>query len=281
MPAEEYRAMKKEKELPKEANDVKLAKLQDAFIRKQDAKKIKENRDWDQLASQLKPIFSAQQGDIQEMLKPFPETQRDQAKLVLNLLSRLPKVTLSQKQLLIDGQPLADSLNTIVRDILKNDVRGVESLIQVLRRGPRTIPPQLAMETIDVEDSPSLYATVVPKRSRKETFNDDDVDDEDTMDALIPYTPLLLHAEEPASSSTPRKVTPIKKTPKVKRTPETTQNPTKQSTPVGPGPRVQRSPIKTRSSKVQRSPIAVAATADPLMRESAKKKKQEAYWVSY
>ena len=71
MPAEEYRAMKKEKELPKEANDVKLAKLQDAFIRKQDAKKIKENRDWDQLASQLKPIFSAQQGDIQEMLKPI------------------------------------------------------------------------------------------------------------------------------------------------------------------------------------------------------------------
>ena len=65
--------MKKEKELPKEANDVKLAKLQDAFIRKQDAKKIKENRDWDQLASQLKPIFSAQQGDIQEMLKPFPQ----------------------------------------------------------------------------------------------------------------------------------------------------------------------------------------------------------------
>ena len=225
MPAEEYKAMKK-MGAEEEASDVKLAKFQDSFIRKQDAKRIEDDQNWQRLSSRLKPIFSTQREDIQEMLKPFPSRQREEAKLVLNLLARLPKVTLSKEQLLVDGQPMRDSLLTIVRDIMRNDVRGVESLIQALRRGPgRTIPPPLAMETIDVEDSPSLYKTVVSNSKGRSTLvHDDDDDDDDndvTMESLIPYTPLLLQAEElPPSSSTPRRVTPIKTTPKKLPTPK-------------------------------------------------------------
>ena len=301
MPAEEYKAMKK-MGAEEEASDVKLAKFQDSFIRKQDAKRIEDDQNWQRLSSRLKPIFSTQQEDIQEMLKPFPSRQREEAKLVLNLLARLPKVTLSKEQLLVDGQPMRDSLLTIVRDIMRNDVRGVESLIQALRRGPgRTIPPPLAMETIDVEDSPSLYKTVVSNSKGRSTLvHDDDDDDDDndvTMESLIPYTPLLLQAEElPPSSSTPRRVTPIKTTPKKLPTPKelkaiaattastatttaaTTKTPKVQRTPVGPVPRVQRTPIKTRS-KVQRSPISIETTDDPPTKQSAKK--QETYWINY
>ena len=301
MPAEEYKAMKK-MGAEEEASDVKLAKFQDSFIRKQDAKRIEDDQNWQRLSSRLKPIFSTQREDIQEMLKPFPSGQREEAKLVLNLLARLPKVTLSKEQLLVDGQPMRDSLLTIVRDIMRNDVRGVESLIQALRRGPgRTIPPPLAMETIDVEDSPSLYKTVVSNSKGRSTLvHDDDDDDDDndvTMESLIPYTPLLLQAEElPPSSSTPRRVTPIKTTPKKLPTPKelkaiaatmastatttaaTTKTPKVQRTPVGPVPRVQRTPIKTRS-KVQRSPISIETTDDPPTKQSAKK--QETYWINY
>ena len=301
MPAEEYKAMKK-MGAEEEASDVKLAKFQDSFIRKQDAKSIEDDQNWQRLSSRLKPIFSTQQEDIQEMLKPFPSRQREEAKLVLNLLARLPKVTLSKEQLLVDGQPMRDSLLTIVRDIMRNDVRGVESLIQALRRGPgRTIPPPLAMETIDVEDSPSLYKTVVSNSKGRSTLvhddNDDDDDNDVTMESLIPYTPLLLQAEElPPSSSTPRRVTPIKTTPKKLPTPKelkaiaattastatttaaTTKTPKVQRTPVGPVPRVQRTPIKTRS-KVQRSPISIETTDDPPTKQSAKK--QETYWINY
>ena len=301
MPAEEYKAMKK-MGAEEEASDVKLAKFQDSFIRKQDAKRIEDDQNWQRLSSRLKPIFSTQREDIQEMLKPFPSRQREEAKLVLNLLARLPKVTLSKEQLLVDGQPMRDSLLTIVRDIMRNDVRGVESLIQALRRGPgRTIPPPLAMETIDVEDSPSLYKTVVSNSKGRSTLvhddDDDDVDNDATMESLIPYTPLLLQAEElPPSSSTPRRVTPIKTTPKKLPTPKelkaiaattastaattatTTKTPKVQRTPVGPVPRVQRTPIKTRS-KVQRSPISIETTDDPPTKQSAKK--QETYWINY
>ena len=278
MPAEQYRALKNGSNEPKkEASDVKMAKFQDSFIREQNAKKITEEQNWENVSSRLKPIFSSQQADVQKMLKSFPSNQQDQAKLVLNLLARLPKVTLSAEQLLVDGQPMTDSLTAIVRDIMRNDVRGVESLIQALRRGQRTIPPQLAMETIDIEDSPSLYTTVVPNMKQKQTF------DEGAMDSFIPYTPLLLHSTEPPLSSTPRKVTPIKTTPRMSPKNQSTSFETQekipkvQRTPIGTVPRVQRSPIKTRS-KVQRSPISVK-TDDLPIKQSAKK--QETYWVSY
>ena len=278
MPAEQYRALKNGSNEPKkEASDVKMAKFQDSFIREQNAKKITEEQNWENVSSRLKPIFSSQQADVQKMLKSFPSNQQDQAKLVLNLLARLPKVTLSAEQLLVDGQPMTDSLTAIVRDIMRNDVRGVESLIQALRRGQRTIPPQLAMETIDIEDSPSLYTTVVPNMKQKQTF------DEGAMDSFVPYTPLLLHSTEPPLSSTPRKVTPIKTTPRMSPKNQSTsfekqeKIPKVQRTPMGTVPRVQRSPIKTRS-KVQRSPISVK-TDDLPIKQSAKK--QETYWVSY
>ena len=278
MPAEQYRALKNGSNEPKkEASDVKMAKFQDSFIREQNAKKITEEQNWENVSSRLKPIFSSQQADVQKMLKSFPSNQQDQAKSVLNLLARLPKVTLSAEQLLVDGQPMTDSLTAIVRDIMRNDVRGVESLIQALRRGQRTIPPQLAMETIDIEDSPSLYTTVVPNMKQKQTF------DEGAMDSFVPYTPLLLHSTEPPLSSTPRKVTPIKTAPRMSPKNQSTsfekqeKIPKVQRTPMGTVPRVQRSPIKTRS-KVQRSPISVK-TDDLPIKQSAKK--QETYWVSY
>ena len=277
-PAEQYRALKNGSNEPKkEASDVKMAKFQDSFIREQNAKKITEEQNWENVSSRLKPIFSSQQADVQKMLKSFPSNQQDQAKLVLNLLARLPKVSLSAEQLLVDGQPMTDSLTAIVRDIMRNDVRGVESLIQALRRGQQTIPPQLAMETIDIEDSPSLYTTVVPNMKQKQTF------DEGAMDSFVPYTPLLLHSTEPPLSSTPRKVTPIKTTPRMSPKNQSTSFETQekipkvQRTPIGTVPRVQRSPIKTRS-KVQRSPISVK-TDDLPIKQSAKK--QETYWVSY
>ena len=277
-PAEQYRALKNGSNEPKkEASDVKMAKFQDSFIREQNAKKITEDQNWENVSSRLKPIFSSQHADVQKMLKSFPSNQQDQAKSVLNLLARLPKVTLSAEQLLVDGQPMTDSLTAIVRDIMRNDVRGVESLIQALRRGQQTIPPQLAMETIDIEDSPSLYTTVVPSMKQKQTF------DEGAMDSFVPYTPLLLHSTEPPLSSTPRKVTPIKTTPRMSPKNQSTSFETQekipkvQRTPIGTVPRVQRSPIKTRS-KVQRSPISVK-TDDLPIKQSAKK--QETYWVSY
>ena len=275
MPAEEYKALKKssgEEKPSKEASDVKLAKFQDAFIREQEVKKIKEDQNWERMASRLKPILSTQQSDLQELFKRFTSPEREQAGFVVSLLARLPKVTLTADRLLIDGQPVPDSLVTIVRDIMKNDVRGVESLLRVLRKGRRTVPPQLVM---DEEESPSLSSTVIPTMKRKQ---------EDALDASFPYTPSLLHEEELPFTSTPRRVTPIKASPKkasppkAQTSPPKTQNPKVQRTPRNQGSTVQRSPVKTRSQKVQRSPVRVETANLPEEDDPSKKK---FFWVSY
>ena len=87
MPAEEYKALKKssvEEKPSKEASDVKLAKFQDAFIREQEAKKIKEDQNWERMASRLKPILSTQQSDLQELFKRFTSSEREHAGFVVS-----------------------------------------------------------------------------------------------------------------------------------------------------------------------------------------------------
>ena len=134
VPQDEYQFLKEGKDSLKEASDVKVAKLQDAYIRKRDEKEVRENKNWEQLSSRLKPILSVHQAGLQELVKEFPETHQDQAQFLLTILSRLPKVTFSSKRLFIDGQPLKDDIIEIVNDMLNNGIHGVESLISFLRR---------------------------------------------------------------------------------------------------------------------------------------------------
>ena len=72
---EEYSSMKKKQQTPSnvtpEATDVQLAKLQDAYVRKRDQKKIKENLEWDKLSSRLKPILASSHVEIQGIIDQF------------------------------------------------------------------------------------------------------------------------------------------------------------------------------------------------------------------
>ena len=135
---EEYASMKK-KQTPSnvtpEATDVQLAKLQDAYVRKRDEKKIKENLEWDKLSSRLKPILASSHVEIHGIIDQFPLEMQDRARFILSTLSRLPKVLVTPNRLLIDGIPMEDSLMDIINDILQNNVSGVDTLIRALRNG--------------------------------------------------------------------------------------------------------------------------------------------------
>ena len=170
---DEYNSLKKE--TPKmnsqdDASDVKLAKLQDAYVRKRDEKQIKENQEWDKFSSRLKPILSSSHSEIQGIVNQFPKDEQNHAQFVLGVLSRLPKVTLTPNSLLIDGVPMDDSLIDVVQDILKNGVRGIETLIRALRSGkreisstPLKIPPKSAFEP-----SPMKFTPRTPVSAPKE-----------------------------------------------------------------------------------------------------------------
>ena len=116
-----------------EADDVKIAKLHDQMIRKKDASEIETEKKWNELGARLKPILSTAQVQRDEILNQFPAKFHAQASFILNILSRLPKVSFKDTQLLIDGEPLSDTLFQIVTDIIRNDIKGVESVIRKLR----------------------------------------------------------------------------------------------------------------------------------------------------
>ena len=116
-----------------EPADIKIAKLHDQLIRKQDVKKIKSDKQWAELGARLKPILSSVQEANKDVLKQFPENQHAEVQFVLSVLNRLPKVTISSSELFIDGQPLPDSLIKIIKDINDNGIKGVEGVIQKLR----------------------------------------------------------------------------------------------------------------------------------------------------
>ena len=257
IPHEEYHSLKDGKGLD-EPNDVKLAKFQDAYIRNRDGKDIKESRNWEQLSSRLKPILSSHQADLQELLKQFPSTHQDQAQFVLSFLSRLPKVTLSSNHLMIDGQAVKDSLVEIVMDIMRNDIKGVESLIQFLRRG--------------VENDVSL---MTPFQSMASNFH--------SLSNTLTGEPLQERKQlfaSPKNKSSPK----VGDSPRNKSIPKVGDSPIKmpgradtsksakvQRTPLG---KVQRSP---RTPK--RSPVVLQVLND-LPPQDAKEKNKH-YWVAW
>ena len=247
IPHEEYHSLKDGKGLD-EPNDVKLAKFQDAYIRNRDGKDIRESRNWEQLSSRLKPILSSHQADLQEMLKQFPSTHQDQAQFVLSFLSRLPKVTLSSNHLMIDGQATKDSLVEIVMDIMRNDIKGVESLIQFLRRGVENDVSLMTPFQSMASNFHSLSNTLTgePLQERKQLFQSP----RNKSSPKASDSPIKTSGRADASKSASAKV---------------------QRTPLG---KVQRSP---RSLK--RSPVVLQVLND-LPPQDAKEKGKH-YWVAW
>ena len=173
---EEYASMKKKQSQPSssithEANDIQLAKLQDAYVRKRDEKKIKENLQWDKLSSRLKPILSSSQGEIQGIIDQFPPDVQRWAKFIVTTLSRLPKVLVTPNRILIDGIPMKDSLLDIIDDILQNNVSDVDTLIRAMRNGTRdtTTIQELKPPSNKQEDKTPEKQRVVQESSKMHT----------------------------------------------------------------------------------------------------------------
>ena len=247
IPHEEYHSLKDGKGLD-EPNDVKLAKFQDAYIRNRDGKDIRESRNWEQLSSRLKPILSSHQADLQEMLKQFPSTHQDQAQFVLSFLSRLPKVTLSSNHLMIDGQATKDSLVEIVMDIMRNDIKGVESLIQFLRRGVENDVSLMTPFQSMASNFHSLSNTLTgePLQERKQLFQSP----RNKSSPKASDSPIKTSGRADASKSASAKV---------------------QRTPLG---KVQRSPRPP-----QRSPVVLQVLNDLPPQDA--KEKGKYYWVAW
>ena len=177
-------SVEKKKEEPA---DIQIARLEDEFITKKEKKKNKEKKKLDDLTKRVKPLLSSNAADMQNIIKEnFSSKDQAAAQTILDFLSKLPQVSIIDKRMLIKGQPLTDNVVTVVQDIIDNDVKNVEDVIQMLR-GVK--PNQSA-------------------RKRRRVKMSDDVT-EDFTEALIPF----LSAQEPSSEMR----TPVRSTPSTKK----------------------------------------------------------------
>ena len=151
IPADEYSAKRNEtpapvmkptsEEIPdmtgsgikKEGDDIKLMRLYDRMVKAKGSKQLKEEKQMADLQLRLKPILGSYVSDSKALLKGIPKARIPQAEFILSVLTRLPKVSLNEKHLLIDGEAVSDHVDVVLKDILANEIFGVRSLIQRLR----------------------------------------------------------------------------------------------------------------------------------------------------
>ena len=249
-----------------EPDDVRIVKAHDAFVRQRDAKRINDDKNWSEFGNRLKPILSSYLEESKKIIQQFPQNNQGQVQSILHILSRLPKVAISGKRLMIEGEPIADPIGDIISDMMENDVKDVKAAIDILR-GKRS-----ARRTMrDTRDTDySEYAD----------FEEDDLTDMASMKTVDDYEPFskamdtflksgdeksmyeYLDKEKLATSTVEKQSTP-----KSKDTPKSTPKRTPKSTPRT-APKL--SPINTRFRARTKKPATPAVTPNLIQRSFEK-----------
>ena len=241
-----------------DGDDVVIAKMQDAFIRKNDRKKILEQKNLDDFAKKVKPILSSSADNFQEVLKSFNGDEQALARTILNIIARLPKVSLVKNQLFIDGQIYDADATQMVKDIIKNKITGAESVLQLLRGANDN-----ELSGIPDDDNASMM-------SYDETFDE----------TLIPYL-----ARE-GQATVMENVAGAQASPRRRgRKKKSGPSPIGASTPIRP--KVRTSPLKTRRQRFAEavkktktvSPRDILQQLNAQGRKNGGKKPQQ--WVTY
>ena len=123
----------KKEEIGKEPEDIAMVKLYDKMIRKQNASDIKTEKGWSSLQDRLKPIWNNHSENYEKIIKQFPPSRENEARFILSVMSKLPKVKVTPEKLYVNEKAIEGSMPDIVNEIISNKVHGVESLIEKLR----------------------------------------------------------------------------------------------------------------------------------------------------
>ena len=178
VPTEEYQSLKgqgadkKMASSSKEPSDVSVTKYQDAYIRQEDQKQIQDKQSYDSFLQKVKPLFSSFNNDLSEILQGFSDSDQVPARFIIDFLLRLPRVSVNKNVLYIDGQAIHDSFSNVINDILRNNVKGVESLINALRkrstlRAARSRPVRTpVVRSLDADLQNATTQSVRPKKRR-------------------------------------------------------------------------------------------------------------------
>ena len=156
----------------KDPDDVAILKKHDAYVRNLNQEKIKEDKNWAELGARLKPILSTYAKETSEIVNSFPVERQMQVQTILDILTKIPKVTIADKKISINGSLMNESARQVVNDMLENNVYDPASLIKILR-GKGQVKKAKEEEEEDSENFEdgflSMDQTVTPGRSRSKS----------------------------------------------------------------------------------------------------------------
>ena len=171
IPSDKYNSMnhssgKKVENLP---DDVKIKLLNDEKMKKKAVEKLKKEKT---LAS-LQPLLALQSANIADVLKKIPVDKQVQANFLLQMISRLPKLSIVRNRITIDGEPLREEADQIVEDMIDNGITNTKAIVKALSG---IIPTQRQSRSTARGALPS---TIKKKKRKKRTQRESDDDDDE------------------------------------------------------------------------------------------------------
>ena len=98
----------------KDPPDIQDRKLIDSKLKESAIEVNKEKRDAQNMRKKLKPLLRMHNEQILEVIRNLEVGKQVPAQFILQVLTRLPKVTILRNRLLIDGEPLEEKASNIV-----------------------------------------------------------------------------------------------------------------------------------------------------------------------
>ena len=191
IPSDKYNSMnhssgKKVENLP---DDVKIKLLNDEKMKKKAVEKLKKEKT---LAS-LQPLLALQSANIADVLKKIPVDKQVQANFLLQMISRLPKLSIVRNRITIDGEPLREEADQIVEDMIDNGITNTKAIVKALSG---IIPTQRQSRSTARGALPS---TIKKKKRKKRTQRESDDDDEERFHTFNDEIRPLIEESEPWS----------------------------------------------------------------------------------
>ena len=254
---------KREKQQP---DDVKLKLLYDEQMRKDGREKHENEKN---LNKQLQPLLALQSANMGEVLKSIPHDKQVHGNYILQILSRLPKLSIVRNHITIDGEPLKESASQIVNEIIANGITGTKKVINSMRNSKPTTPARLSKTRGGDDTTYHSFSEEMEPLFR--SMKDEEEDDEESIPNL---------SKESESSYASPKAT---STPQKRKRSITTPSPTKRivrkgTTKTTPSKNIPRKEKSTSVDDIDDEETTASKTISAIKRPRIKRPEKKDEW---
>lgn len=141
----------------KDPPDVEMKKRNDQYVKSVAKEKNQADQEMEEFSKRLKPLLSLHTNSIEEIIKKIPSDKQEQASFLIQVLSRLPKVSIQRDRLMIDGEPLSTPASDIIKEMMSAGIGGTKNIINAMRYKGK-VRVEKSDEDNDSDDSEAYHS---------------------------------------------------------------------------------------------------------------------------